>query len=1020
MFERVKNEVPGTEWETGWTLATSIKILATLAALMHDLGKANTGFQKKLLSSSKTQPDPYRHEWISLRLFEAMIDGCTDDQQWLQRLADFSTFASQNPNWPDRLHNDHQHKSKGLAHMPPLAQMVAWLIATHHRLPFDARNFKEMEKLRQKSKFICLDLKRFYKRLSPTNGWVYSEKSHNARTDTEDFWRFSAQASESRLWQKAVARWAEKALNHPPLMQLPEENNPLLMHLSRLCLMVGDHNYSSLQADDKRRVTSDSKLKQTLVANTCRTTHKPKQALDEHLLGVAQFTASFAHLLPRFTDELPRLEDLSTFARRTPIERFQWQNKAWNLVKKHRKPARQQGFFGVNLASTGCGKTLGNARIMAALADPETGLRFTCALGLRVLTLQTGQALRDKLNLDDTALAILVGGAASRTLFEIQQEESKAEEKQQETNDYGSESEEELIRELVDYDHCALDQETLGTIIHDPKARQLLYAPIASCTVDHIIGATETLRGGRHIIPMLRLLTSDLVLDEPDDFDQNDLPALSRLVFMAGMLGSNVLLSSATLTPDLIMGLFTAYQSGRTLWQKNQGETGDGIYCAWIDEFHQHMEACASRQAFEKRHQTFIKKRVKQLQAMPPRRMGDILSTSLPKAPEGEKINNRALADIIINASQSLHRQYHEPCPTTGKTASVGLVRLANINPMFGLAQALYESTLPDQVQIHLCCYHARQLLILRNTLERKLDRILNRNDHHSLLDHREIQEAVATSPKQHHLFIVLATSVAEVGRDHDYDWAIVEPSSMRSIIQLAGRVWRHRPERVAEHPNILILNNNIKALQASNKGPVFFHPGFESKTHPLESHACSELIPEEQLSCIDAIPRIVRPEPLQPTRRLADLEHQVMVDLLNSPTPNYVNVYWQPESAAQASVHMQRISPFRYSATQETEYVAQPDADDDSGIRFRSRKKAWEAPFGEESVNSDVTPTSFTPLQTAISPWLVTELPDALEELAEQLDDDNQTLLAIRFAFVSLENRKNWRFHPWFGFWPR
>ena len=39
---------------------------------------------------------------------------------------------------------------------------------------------------------------------------------------------------------------------------------------------------------------------------------------------------------------------------------------------------------------------------------------------------------------------------------------------------------------------------------------------------------------------MLRLLTSDLVLDEPDDFGLEDLPALCRLVNWAGMLGSRI------------------------------------------------------------------------------------------------------------------------------------------------------------------------------------------------------------------------------------------------------------------------------------------------------------------------------------------------------------------------------------------------------------------------------------------------------------------------------------------------
>ena len=66
---------------------------------------------------------------------------------------------------------------------------------------------------------------------------------------------------------------------------------------------------------------------------------------------------------------------------------------------------------------------------------------------------------------------------------------------------------------------------------------------------------------------MLRLLTSDLVLDEPDDFDIDDLHALCRLVNWAGMLGSRVLLSSATLPPVLTEALFEAYRNGRKAWQ---------------------------------------------------------------------------------------------------------------------------------------------------------------------------------------------------------------------------------------------------------------------------------------------------------------------------------------------------------------------------------------------------------------------------------------------------------------------
>ena len=94
--------------------------------------------------------------------------------------------------------------------------------------------------------------------------------------------------------------------------------------------------------------------------------------------------------------------------------------------------------------------------------------------------------------------------------------------------------------------------------MHDPQVRSLLAAPLLVCTIDHLTPATESERGGRQIAPMLRLMSGDLVLDEPDDFDINDLPALTRLVHWAGLLGARVLLSSATLPPALVQGLFEA------------------------------------------------------------------------------------------------------------------------------------------------------------------------------------------------------------------------------------------------------------------------------------------------------------------------------------------------------------------------------------------------------------------------------------------------------------------------------
>ena len=142
------------------------------------------------------------------------------------------------------------------------------------------------------------------------------------------------------------------------------------------------------------------------------------QTLDEHLLGVQAHAALVARSLPSLAHSLPALKNHKPLKKRSADARFAWQDKAADLAASVRTQTAAQGAFIVNMASTGCGKTLGNARLMNALADPGTGLRCAFAIGLRTLTLQTGRSFQNDLQLGEDQLAIQVGGAASRALFE--------------------------------------------------------------------------------------------------------------------------------------------------------------------------------------------------------------------------------------------------------------------------------------------------------------------------------------------------------------------------------------------------------------------------------------------------------------------------------------------------------------------------------------------------------------------------------------------------------------------------
>ena len=1026
-----------TDWENNWQYATVIQIMATLAALLHDIGKNTLGFQQKLEPGSKFSGDPYRHEWISLRLFEWLLQGVKSDEEWLHRFCRLDQFLrTAEPPFKGWTESDIQETV--ISQLPPLAQWLGWLLVSHHRMPVYkiVSNSQARKRARKNANDLGRNLHRFYQQLGPTNHWVRNPRRVEKCGDLSLFWSFEQLILHSPAWQKKLKRWARKALSHHPLMKLGRrveaENviaNPLLLHLSRLCLMIGDYNYSSLPPNDKNCVTGSANFKD-LAANTHRPKGKPsrtKQALDEHLLGVAGCTAGFARILPGMVNRLPGLKNHDPLIKPTRNKRFAWQNKAFKLARNISEKTVSQGFFGINMASTGCGKTIGNARILYGLANPQKGARFTIALGLRVLTLQTGRSFRENLDLKAKELAILVGGTAGRELFEYNR---KIEDQPIEKVVPGSESAEELIINEVDgepWDDQTLEGygKSLGTVIEQPKARDLLFAPIVTCTIDHLMQASEIRRGGRYIVPWIRLLTSDLVLDEPDDLNQNDLPALARLVHLAGLCGTRVLLSSATLTPDFVMGLYQAYQTGRAFWNRSQNLPQAPIVCAWFDEKRYLTEHCPSEAEFSNQHQRFVSKRIAFLKKQPIRRIGEILPIDIIYDHERPNMFYLPLAQHLTKAAISLHHKFHLVHPTNNKTVSIGLIRMANISPLMSLAEALYQLQIGEKedVHIHLCCYHAKQVLILRSELERKLDRILKRHPKNlnDLFDHPEIQHALDTSDAHHHIFIVLASPVSEIGRDHDYDWAIVEPSSMRSIIQLAGRIWRHRPDIMTQMPNIIILQFNIRTLKTDNHGAgqiTFKWPGFEDRDHKLGTHDCTKLITHKQLSRIDAIPRIKKPHPFPESERLSDLEHRVLEDLLNPSGLNFVNAYWRhTDTAHRANTHLQILSPFRAGNVEE-EWMLIPASEDEINIYAvgQVRKKSLPECTRHNRMLSEL---HLNHTNSNLSSWLNTSLWESLESLQREKSDTSITALSIRYATIQLPNSQNgWYFHEWFGFW--
>jgi CRISPR-associated endonuclease/helicase Cas3 len=1016
------------EDENDWHTGELITLLADMAGLLHDLGKAIENFQLRL-KGRLIGRNRIRHEWVSARLFEAFV-GDDDDTAWLSRLS--VPTKNDDDRWLKYLHKDGLDGAFAspfkTLNRAPLAQALVWLVVTHHRLP----------ELPDNTVFQMSALSDLLMQMQPS----WNERAFILECEAlRSYWQFpNGLPVTTDIWRQRASRIAKRLLPFAALANASHQvlENPFVMHICRLSLMLADHHYSSLEGthSERAQVMSNSPL----LANTCKGI--PNQSLDEHLIGVAQHSSEIAHFLPRFEQHLPRLGKCKRLKQRTQEDRFRWQDKSADLMVEIRERSHDHGAFIVNMASTGCGKTLGNARIMYALADPAKGMRCSFALGLRTLTLQTGKAFREMLGLGDDDLAVLIGGSASRTLFEHYEAQAEA---------TGSASRQELLDEdaYVSYEGQIDQHPLLRRAVSKPQIRKLLVAPLLVCTIDHLTPATESQRGGRQIAPMLRLMSGDLVLDEPDDFDLADLPALTRLVHWAGLLGARVLLSSATLPPALIEGLFAAYQNGRQHFQRNRAACPNAenpICCAWVDEFHQQVQDCPDTASFVQTHAQFAGRRHSELArlAMTPRRRAAVLPVQRLQNIRQLPLLAQSFAPQVLSAAVNLHRTHHSVDAQTGKRVSFGLVRMANIEPLFEVALALFEQMLPADMRIHLCVYHARHPLLIRSAIETQLDRTLQRHEPDAVFSLPDIRQRLNASSETDHLFIVLGSPVTEVGRDHDYDWAVVEPSSMRSLIQLAGRVRRHRLGSVAT-PNILVFSHNLRHF-LKLKEAAFCKPGFEMNdgVFHLSSHDLRELVSAEEIEVIDARPRIISSETaaLRPNERLVDLEHARMCNTMlpqrvatakplgsraraaATVVPKYVlnaSTWWQqaPRDALLTAV-LQQQQPFRKEPfPRDITLTLLPDESGENALLHQVMEGNRSGEDLYVAVNRSLCEHLSDNLVQGerIEPWGVTDYMTALSVLAAELDLPLM-ICAKRFGMVTVRpNENGWRYHPVLGF---
>lgn len=739
-------------------------MLAETAGLAHDLGKTSLDFSSKISPSckDKNRSDPIRHELISAFLVKNMMD----ENSWMNAwpVMDFSpgsqltkTFSPRGPKKEAVLFSEIDTPKNSLL----------FLVATHHHL-FEKGTAKRHVRPLGEAKYAQAKMDqdrdddpiRKIAEISLSNFKTYFEKN-----------------TASRRKLAGLTLYARAALILADQKGSSDISHPVGM------------------GDDHQFYANTTKNNDgSIVYN---------QTLKQHLTKIASEARKITSGMSR-SPITPLSDETKKRILASAGKQFNWQNIAAKSLTPNRPTLL------LNIAATGAGKTIMNLRASAVLSG-NTPLAITTTLGLRALTLQTGDSYKQDLNIKDNEVATIIGCMATRRLHEYETDDEKSVPVSE------TELEEDLMIDVAGGDSREIPSYLKG-FQKAEHCKSLLTSPILVSTIDYVISAGDLTKKSAHGLAILRLMHSDLIIDEVDGFEPKSLAAILRIVKVSAMFGRNVIASSGTLPIVIAEYLLKAYESGHQIYTE-MNEIAESFDAIVIDDS---VEPLVMNTPKAEAFGVAYKNHLELLQA------ALLQKTITKKAILIDTNKSESSIDEAIARSSDLFHRDHAWVSSSGKRVSIGLVRIANIR------NAIRVATTMSQLEgTHVVCYHARHFMMQRFYIEQKLDKLLKRKKDtgesgnqwmKAFESDEDIARILSTSTGDIKI-IVVATPVEEVGRDHDFDWAIIEPTSTQSIVQTAGRVNRHRKFK-ASNPNVGILRFNYRSC--NGKSEAFCRPGYE------------------------------------------------------------------------------------------------------------------------------------------------------------------------------------------------
>jgi len=805
-------------------------LVSHISGLLHDIGKINKQFQEKIVANNiKISSDYVRHEYISLYVFFNVvafsIKKIKENQKYKisdyidinvinflsdkNNLVEAFSFSLDKGLFDDK--NISENRFEEIKQFNVLKKNkttilynIFALIISHHKLPNSIGEPVEDDPS-MKTGYFKPSLEKFF------NLAQLNRKGLNFNFD-HDKYNFMVD-SNSKFIESLSSRFNELLFNlvdNKDLTSINTENFLALnMFYNRISIMLADRYFSSIK--DPETIYDEKQF----YANSVIVSEKPKyaQTVEEHLIGVAKHTHSNLRRIYNMLEnkDLPAIESgrIPSTLKISGVDkdnRFYWQDDMIIKTKrKHREGIKESGFFGNICAGTGTGKTRANAKLISALSDE---VRYTLGVGLRTLTLQTNSEYLEDVGLNKKDVAMLIGSEASKKMYERNRQEHKN------TGTY-ADNEDEIAGEFLSYleESNFVIGDGMASILK-PKEQIMVQTPVVVCTTDHIIGVSD-LTKGRHLSSSLRVMTSDLILDEIDSYSNMDLVAIGKLIYRTGMSGRKVIISSATVGSSITLPLFKAYYEG----YKKYCELMDiecNIFSGWFSEYADINKILKIKDTnhFKEKNTSFLSSFIEKIDNGITRRKGELIDTN-------ELESEEAIYKKIFNHCHQYHDNHHTKHPEKEIRISFGAVRFNTVKKCRNFFK--YQLNFESNRVIKSLCYHSKNMPFILNIQEKELNSLLKRKNKNDIFKNQKVIDAVNMAESagvSDIMFIMSTTSIEEVGRDHDFDYGITEPTLYRSIIQFAGRIKRHRVEEVNE-VNFGILNRTINEILSDGKGKV-------------------------------------------------------------------------------------------------------------------------------------------------------------------------------------------------------